>query len=1627
MSSNSKDHAYGLMLGLGQDLQKQIMKIAQSSSSLEPPATAIPKPPSMEKKAPTNQPTTVGPSISAPVRPQQFEKKTFEQAYREAVERLNAESTNKPAVMKSTFPRTSNNTASQPIKTVDVPKPATPNVSANPQTAAASSSPHYKTTIYNINTINLASLLKTQRTTPDSTSSANSASGIFSPNALLSPSSSARVMAESSKYRQTYSNAYANHLLELTRNAVERKSGKTRDYTPTSNPGQQKPISAMPAIGQQKKILKQQLPGLYILNGKDGSSSSFDKSKGSNGTTVTKKNSPPKNSNNDIVFTTSSNITAVAPVSKPASIITSAMPRLKPSSVQTNRDDKRQATNPQPYLTHQLQLAGTAPKTTTVPVSSLPIPGIGNRPELTVIVNKPKITSPAPAHVYGKPTLSSTSITPPRTTTNTASSQTYPASFYTPKRDGSVQSSSYREPPPAHSIGAKSSYPVSVITKTPHLGDPGLGKTQSVNKPASITVKASDLSAKPVMDGVLNLDTKMSTSTLSSSGSNSSSVVVKTEPPTASREHGLQPSTSFHTSSDINTSNSQKVAKIEKRVNYDVNVSKSNTPNTKYNQNAVWKEQPSKKTEGQQRSSGAIDEQKQKLLELLHNANFQQLYSQAQAHANDAKSACTDNAVVSSLNRHMNHINRINMELYKYRKGLGSNTGENVKPQDPLAIKSSSFEQQVKRKDPIKRSDASRRKRPKLVRSTESYLQNGPCYDVAPRLPRCRECGRSAAARSKDAANIFCRFIAFRKLRYNESGFMEVAGFAEPNLDPQSADTELWNANLQKVPIDLSVEKGKFLLGQVGYKFCELFHQEKEAYFEHMSEDKTIAWKQSVQGVREMCDVCSTTLFNYHWVCSTCGFVVCIDCYKGRKHGTRNNDTGTKDRDGYMWLHCTTNKEPHVQEKLMLTQIIPSNSLYKLVRQMHGICALLEIPLNCECPLSKESLFRKIKDRLEFIYPIVVESKGSEEGVVSSAGGSTTKMISISIKSIESKLSETDSGTICCKVIFGRELSGEKNPEAEMLKRRIKQSYSFEGFQEDIRKESLEDFIKASPQSKTNADDDAILKNEPASLGESTKDEENQPKTENVPKNQSADDESKDEEPYSEEHRYKPSPKLDWKTFNMIVKQLLKFDKSINISGLFEQHLTEKCPESESLVDFTAEIQVNHSNLQSFLRDFLDEFVFLRGQNKSDNLTDDVQILEYNKYMKKSAEFQNKGERVMDIKQSEKLYPNVAHQWLCNGRLLRLLDPLNDNNYTTFHDQWERGQPVMVSYVSGAMDMNLWHPESFIRDFGEEENDLINCLNGKLVRGQQMKVFWEGFERIGFRLLDERDRPMILKLKDWPPGDDFAEMMPTRFNDLMKCLPLAEYTRREGRLNLASRLSKFFVRPDLGPKMYSAYGSALHPTKGTTNLHLDVSDAVNVMVYVGVPKDADQKKYTSKVLDSIDSDELDTFTRQRIREKGELPGALWHIYHATDADKIRSLLNKIEVERGGSIKANHDPIHDQKWYLDANLRRRLLQEYKVEGYPILQCAGDAIFIPAGAPHQVRNLHNCIKVAEDFVSPENISYCFKLTNEFRHLTNTHSNHEDKLQIKNIIYHTVKDAVSCLTNPLIMTKGDKIDLL
>jgi len=161
--------------------------------------------------------------------------------------------------------------------------------------------------------------------------------------------------------------------------------------------------------------------------------------------------------------------------------------------------------------------------------------------------------------------------------------------------------------------------------------------------------------------------------------------------------------------------------------------------------------------------------------------------------------------------------------------------------------------------------------------------------------------------------------------------------------------------------------------------------------------------------------------------------------------------------------------------------------------------------------------------------------------------------------------------------------------------------------------------------------------------------------------------------------------------------------------------------------------------------------------------------------------------RVMTLAKSKLLYPNVPHQWQCDGRLLVLTDPVHPDNMKIFQDQWKRGQPVIVMNVAARLQQDLWQPEKFANDFGDQQADLINCLNGSTVPSISICHFWKGFQKFSDRIKDKHGNSMILKLKDWPPGEDFADMLPTHMADLMEALPLCDYTHRNGKLNIASR------------------------------------------------------------------------------------------------------------------------------------------------------------------------------------------------------------------------------------------------
>ena len=193
-------------------------------------------------------------------------------------------------------------------------------------------------------------------------------------------------------------------------------------------------------------------------------------------------------------------------------------------------------------------------------------------------------------------------------------------------------------------------------------------------------------------------------------------------------------------------------------------------------------------------------------------------------------------------------------------------------------------------------------------------------WQVAAELALCRECKAVSPAEreelilrgkfTEESSNITCSFYAFRKLRLTRNGYLMVDGYLDPVKDPTPTDIALWVPDRTKTPDPaLDLAKIKYILGLIGDQFCTMVQQERKCFSLHMGPNKAVTWKRAVRGVREMCDVCKTTLFNHHWICGMCGMFVCLDCYQFRRGGLVKDKTIVdRSTDDYKWPYCTTGR-----------------------------------------------------------------------------------------------------------------------------------------------------------------------------------------------------------------------------------------------------------------------------------------------------------------------------------------------------------------------------------------------------------------------------------------------------------------------------------------------------------------------------------------------------------------------------------------------------------------------------------------------------------------------------------------------------------------------------------------------
>ncbi|XP_006391906.2 lysine-specific demethylase JMJ25 isoform X2 [Eutrema salsugineum] len=378
---------------------------------------------------------------------------------------------------------------------------------------------------------------------------------------------------------------------------------------------------------------------------------------------------------------------------------------------------------------------------------------------------------------------------------------------------------------------------------------------------------------------------------------------------------------------------------------------------------------------------------------------------------------------------------------------------------------------------------------------------------------------------------------------------------------------------------------------------------------------------------------------------------------------------------------------------------------------------------------------------------------------------------------------------------------------------------------------------------------------------------------------------------------------------------------------------------------------------------------------------------------------------------------------------------LKEEELLHFQEHWAKGEPVIVRNALDNTPGLSWEPMVMWRALCENvvsstantkmsEVKAIDCLANCEVE-INTRHFFEGYSK---GRTYENFWPEMLKLKDWPPSDKFEDLLPRHCDEFISALPFQEYSDpRTGILNIAAKLPEGLIKPDLGPKTYIAYGIPDELGRGdsVTKLHCDMSDAVNILTHtaevtlsqeqISAVRDLKQKHKEQNKFEKQGSEDSVNGCSQEEEELNmpeilsceneqnpeEMGSALWDIFRREDVPKLEEYLRKHCKEFRHTfccpVSKVYHPIHDQSCYLTAEHKRKLKAEFGIEPWTFVQKLGEAVFIPAGCPHQVRNLKSCTKVAVDFVSPENIHECLRLTEEFRQLPKNHRAREDKLEV------------------------------
>ncbi|KRX22323.1 Lysine-specific demethylase 3A [Trichinella nelsoni] len=396
--------------------------------------------------------------------------------------------------------------------------------------------------------------------------------------------------------------------------------------------------------------------------------------------------------------------------------------------------------------------------------------------------------------------------------------------------------------------------------------------------------------------------------------------------------------------------------------------------------------------------------------------------------------------------------------------------------------------------------------------------------------------------------------------------------------------------------------------------------------------------------------------------------------------------------------------------------------------------------------------------------------------------------------------------------------------------------------------------------------------------------------------------------------------------------------------------------------------------------------------------------------------------------------PDVEHCFTNNGKLLILKQPYREENIAHFRKHWRRALPVVIQNVKTTSQ--FWRP-SYLRrqqrNATAMQYKITDCSTEEVLSSVSYSKFWDGFEDRRKRIHNPNKCNTTRKLKvcshtdcygfmdlfqicrcfqlqDRPRNGGLAQMLPSTFADFYSATPMSNYVdHKNAAFNLALALPDHVIKPDLKLKLCIGYEMFPHMNIATTNLHSDINDSVNILTWTSIPKNMSKRRMHDSILQQLAQEGLDEQTMNMARERIKDVGALWTVFKPSDTKKLRRYIINLQFPNRPVLY--YDPLHDGTCYLDATARADLVRR-GIQPIMFLQMRNEAVFIPAGAAHQILNLQCCVTATMEFISPEGINRSLKISSELQTLSFEHINRGNQLQIQNIIYYSSLEAIKAL---------------